>query len=63
MTEALEKASQTLDLATRDLREALATCGPVEALVVLPLVAQVAQARQSVDALLAAKREEGAGRG
>lgn len=53
-TEALTKASQTSAMLIADLRVALQGATAVEALVLLPLIQQVAALSQGIDALVLA---------
>jgi hypothetical protein len=55
MNEALTQAERALDIASDELREALHRANAIEALVLLPLVHKVADARNELAALIAAR--------
>jgi len=55
MRETLEKVNHDLEIASDGLMTALHAANAVEALVLLPIIKQVAEARNSVAALRAAK--------
>ena len=58
MNEALEKVEHDIGFASDGLREALHKASAVEALVLLPLIKRVNEARNEVEALLAARIAE-----
>ena len=58
MNEALEKVEHDLGFASDGLREALHKASAVEALVLLPLIKQVNEARNEVAALFAARMSD-----
>jgi hypothetical protein len=58
MDEDLIQARDCALFAARDLRSALARANAVEALVLLPLIAQAAQLAQAVDALIVARADQ-----
>lgn len=58
-TEALTKASHSAAFALSDLRAALATATPTEALLLLPLIEQAALLQQRTEALLNAINQGG----
>jgi hypothetical protein len=55
MNEALEKVNYCLGLASDGLREALHKASAVEALILLPLIKRVAEARTDAAALVTAR--------
>jgi hypothetical protein len=55
MHEHLIQARDCAAFAARDLQAALAQAGPVEALVILPLIADAARLQQHIAALITAK--------
>ena len=61
MNESLEKVEHDLGFASDGLREALHKASAVEAMVLLPIIGQVAAARNDVAALIAARATDAAG--
>jgi len=57
MDESLTKVIRELDFAAPNLRDAYHAANPVECLVVLPLVRRLAELRNDVAALVAARKE------
>lgn len=58
-TEELTKASQGSSMTAHDLRAALATATPVEALILLPLIARAEGLSQDIQAMLSARASAG----
>jgi len=57
MNEALDKVKHSLDFASDELRQALHKASPIEALVLMPILKQVVEARNHVWALCVARQE------
>ena len=55
INEHLTTARDCAKFAARDLRAALAQCGPVEALVILPMIADAHRLAQAIAGLLSAR--------
>jgi hypothetical protein len=59
MTEALTKALHSATFASRELQDALKTADAVEALVLLPMIADAAGLAQQISGLIYARAERG----
>ena len=59
MDEALTKALHSATFATRELQDALKTADAVEALVLLPMIADAARLVQQVSGLIHARADRG----
>ena len=59
MTEDLTKALHSAQFASRELQDALKTADAVEALVLLPMIADAARLAQAVSGLIHARADRG----